>query len=56
MDDAVSTVGVRLEHKKSVIDINSEIAIQVGKYNGLDHFAQMFHFEVGYTSDLSRLE
>lgn len=52
VDDAVSTVGVRLEHKKSVIDINSEIAIQVGKYNGLDHFAQMFHFEVGYTSDL----
>ena len=48
VDDAVTTFGSRIEYKKNQLDLNGEVALQTGTFGGVDHFAQMFHFEIGY--------
>ncbi len=52
VDDAVSTFGARLEYKKKQLDVNGEFAFQTGTFGGLDHVAQMVHFEVGYKTEV----
>lgn len=49
VDDSVYTMGSRFETKYGNIDVDGEIAGQVGEYGDVDHRAYMAHIGSGYT-------
>ena len=52
LDDAVHTAGARVEARHGPWAFDGELAVQAGRYGGLDHRASLVHAGGSYATDL----